>query len=60
MGLWVTYVDKTPETIARQRAIEKKERGEKTEEERNQKVLEEQLEKAKNAAEEQIVSVCVI
>ncbi|KAJ3284103.1 hypothetical protein HDU79_008500 [Rhizoclosmatium sp. JEL0117] len=49
-GLFIQWIDTRPETLARQQAIERKERMEKTEEERNAKLLEEQIEKAKEAS----------
>ena len=45
-GLFIKWVDRSPETLRRQEAILKKERAEKTEEERAAKLLSEQIEKA--------------
>ncbi|KAI9336527.1 domain of Kin17 curved DNA-binding protein-domain-containing protein [Obelidium mucronatum] len=49
-GPFITWIDKRPETMARQEAIARKERMEKSEEERNAKLLEEQIEKAKESS----------
>ncbi|KAJ3066086.1 hypothetical protein HDU98_010594, partial [Podochytrium sp. JEL0797] len=49
-GLFISWIDKSPETLARQESILRKERMEKSEEERNARLLEEQIEKAKEAS----------
>ncbi|KAJ3007155.1 UNVERIFIED_CONTAM: hypothetical protein HDU68_003670 [Siphonaria sp. JEL0065] len=49
-GPFITWIDKRPETMARQEAIARKERMEKSEEERNAKLLEEQIGKAKESS----------
>ncbi|KAJ3205171.1 DNA/RNA-binding protein kin17 [Entophlyctis luteolus] len=48
-GPFITWIDDRPETLARQEAIARKERMEKTEDERNAKLLQEQIERAKDA-----------
>ncbi|KAI8844292.1 domain of Kin17 curved DNA-binding protein-domain-containing protein [Chytriomyces cf. hyalinus JEL632] len=49
-GPFISWVDKSPETLARQEAVARKERMEKSEDERNAKLLEEQIGKAKDAS----------
>ncbi|KAJ1569184.1 DNA/RNA-binding protein kin17 [Cladochytrium tenue] len=49
-GVFVTWIDSSPESLARQEAILKKQRLEKSDEERNQKLLAEQIEKAQASA----------
>ncbi|RKO91199.1 domain of Kin17 curved DNA-binding protein-domain-containing protein, partial [Blyttiomyces helicus] len=49
-GWFMKWIDRSPEALAKQEAILKKERAEKTEEEREQKALAEQIEKATAAA----------
>ncbi|KAJ3291906.1 hypothetical protein HK104_005710 [Borealophlyctis nickersoniae] len=60
-GWFIKYIDRSPATLARQEAVAKKERMERTEEEREQKLLQEQIEKAKEVeaqkAEEQGITV---
>ncbi|WWC66050.1 uncharacterized protein I303_108672 [Kwoniella dejecticola CBS 10117] len=46
-GLWITWVDTRPETLARQAAAQKKERSTMDGEERERKMLAEQIERAK-------------
>ncbi|KAF2090944.1 hypothetical protein K490DRAFT_33989 [Saccharata proteae CBS 121410] len=49
-GLEVAWIDNSPEALRRQDAMRKKERAERGDEEREQKVIEAQIEKAKKAA----------
>jgi DNA/RNA-binding protein KIN17 len=49
-GIFIRWVDNSPETLMRQEAIARKERLDKSEEERNARLLEEQIEKAKASA----------
>ncbi|OCF73370.1 DNA/RNA-binding protein KIN17 [Kwoniella mangroviensis CBS 8886] len=46
-GLWITWVDTRPETLARQAAAQKKDRATMDGEERERKMLEEQISRAK-------------
>ncbi|WVW87097.1 hypothetical protein I302_109154 [Kwoniella bestiolae CBS 10118] len=46
-GLWITWVDNRPETLARQAAAQKKDRATMDGEERERKMLEEQISRAK-------------
>jgi DNA/RNA-binding protein KIN17 len=52
-GVFIKWIDKRPETLARQEAVQKKEKMEKTEEEREARLLAEQIEKAKSQAQTQ-------
>ncbi|TPX36509.1 hypothetical protein SmJEL517_g01353 [Synchytrium microbalum] len=55
-GWFIKWIDRSPENLARQEAIQKKERGEKSDAEREQKMLDEQIEKVAavtNASEAQ-------
>lgn len=51
-GLHVSWIDNSPEALRRQDAIRKKERQDKGDEEREQKLIREQIERAKMDAEE--------
>ena len=51
-GLQVSWIDNSPEALRRQDAIRKKERMDKGDEEREQKLIREQIERAKEDAEE--------
>ena len=51
-GLEVAWIDNSPEALRRQDAIRKKERQDKGDEEREQKLIREQIKKAKRDAEE--------
>ncbi|WWC92635.1 uncharacterized protein L201_007594 [Kwoniella dendrophila CBS 6074] len=46
-GLWITWIDNRPETLARQAALQKKDRSTMDGEERERKMLQEQIERAK-------------
>ncbi|TPX36390.1 hypothetical protein SeMB42_g07098 [Synchytrium endobioticum] len=48
-GWFIKWIDRSPETLARQEAIRAKERSERSDADREQKMLEEQIEKAKTA-----------
>ncbi|KAJ3089984.1 hypothetical protein HK102_004999 [Quaeritorhiza haematococci] len=50
-GWFIQWIDRSPQTLAKQEAIQRKERLEKTEEEIEQKLLEEQIRKARELAE---------
>ncbi|TPX69309.1 hypothetical protein SpCBS45565_g02566 [Spizellomyces sp. 'palustris'] len=52
-GWFIKWIDRSPESLAKQEAILKKERMERTDEERTQKALEEQIKKAQEQAAEQ-------
>ncbi|KAJ3036879.1 hypothetical protein HDV00_002222 [Rhizophlyctis rosea] len=49
-GWFIKWIDRSPETLRKQEAIKKQERLERSEEERAAKLLQEQIEKAKEAA----------
>ena len=51
-GLEVAWIDNSPESLRRQDAIRKKERQDRGDEEREQKLIKEQIERAKRDAEE--------
>lgn len=51
-GLFVSWIDNSPETMRRREAVQKKEREEKNDEQREQKMIQEQVERARKAAEE--------
>lgn len=51
-GLCVSWIDNSPEALRRQEAIRKKERQEKGDEEREQRIIQEQVEKARADAKE--------
>jgi len=51
-GLEVAWIDNSPEALRRQDAIRKKERQDKGDEEREQKLIQEQIERARRDAEE--------
>ena len=51
-GLEIAWIDNSPEALRRQDAIRKKERQDKGDEEREQKLIREQIEKARRIAEE--------
>ncbi|RAL06736.1 putative C2H2 finger domain protein (Kin17) [Aspergillus homomorphus CBS 101889] len=49
-GLFVAYIDRSPETMRRREALMKKERQDKGDEEREQQQIQEQIERARQAA----------
>ncbi|KAJ3048265.1 hypothetical protein HK097_010733 [Rhizophlyctis rosea] len=49
-GWFIKWIDRSPETLRKQEAIKKQERLERSEEERAEKLLKEQIEKAKEVA----------
>ncbi|CAO3642957.1 unnamed protein product [Cunninghamella blakesleeana] len=51
-GFWITWIDNSPKALARQAAIQKMDRQTKDDEEREQELLKEQIEKASKLAEE--------
>ncbi|KAJ9070937.1 hypothetical protein DSO57_1036834 [Entomophthora muscae] len=51
-GWYITWIDNSPEALARQSTIQKKEKQEVTDEERLRKLLEEQIKKSKEKGEE--------
>ncbi|KAI8393579.1 domain of Kin17 curved DNA-binding protein-domain-containing protein [Radiomyces spectabilis] len=51
-GWYITWIDNSPKALARQAAIQKMDRMQKDDEEREQQLLNEQIEKAKKSAEE--------
>jgi DNA/RNA-binding protein KIN17 len=51
-GLFIAWVDDSPEALRRRDAIKKKERQDKGDEEREQRLIQEQIERAKAAARE--------
>ncbi|KAI9103278.1 domain of Kin17 curved DNA-binding protein-domain-containing protein, partial [Phlyctochytrium arcticum] len=51
-GWFITWIDRSPETLAKQEAIQKKERMERSDEERARKALQEQMEKAQKQMQE--------
>ena len=51
-GLEVAWIDNSPEALRRQDAIRKKERQDKGDEEREQRLIQEQIERARKVAEE--------
>lgn len=51
-GLFVSWIDNSPETMRRREAIMKKERQDKGDEEREQRLIQEQVERAKRNARE--------
>ncbi|KAJ5618711.1 hypothetical protein N7528_006822 [Penicillium herquei] len=51
-GLFVAWIDNSPETMRKREAIQKKEREEKNDEQREQKLIKDQVERARKAAEE--------
>ncbi|KAH8548827.1 domain of Kin17 curved DNA-binding protein-domain-containing protein [Umbelopsis sp. PMI_123] len=52
-GWYITWIDNSPKALARQAAIQKKERQEVDDEERTQRLLREQIEKAQQDADRQ-------
>ncbi|GIK05287.1 hypothetical protein Aspvir_009391 [Aspergillus viridinutans] len=52
-GLFVSYIDRSPETMRRREAILKKERQDRGDEEREQQQIQEQIERARRNAENQ-------
>ncbi|GIC86247.1 putative C2H2 finger domain protein (Kin17) [Aspergillus udagawae] len=52
-GLFVSYIDRSPETMRRREAILKKERQDRGDEEREQQQIQEQIERARRNAEKQ-------
>lgn len=58
-GWYITWIDNSPEALARQATIQKKEKQEVTDEERLRKLLDEQIQKAKEKGEEkEAVGIC--
>jgi DNA/RNA-binding protein KIN17 len=56
-GLFISYIDRSPETLRRREAIMKKERQDRGDEEREQRLIQEQVERAqqrKDPAEEEV------
>ena len=53
-GLHISWIDNSPEALRRQDAIKKKERQDKGDEEREQKLIREQIERAESDAEEKV------
>ncbi|CAO3644866.1 unnamed protein product [Cunninghamella echinulata] len=51
-GFWITWIDNSPKALARQAAIQKMDRHTKDDEEREQELLKEQIERASKLAEE--------
>ncbi|KAJ6115245.1 hypothetical protein N7486_001023 [Penicillium sp. IBT 16267x] len=51
-GIFVSWIDNSPETMRKREAIQKKEREEKNDEQREQKMILEQVERARNAAKD--------
>lgn len=51
-GLFISWIDNSPETLRRREAIMKKERQDKGDEEREQRLIQEQIERAQAAAAE--------
>ncbi|KAJ5930927.1 hypothetical protein N7466_006420 [Penicillium verhagenii] len=51
-GIFVSWIDNSPETMRKREAIQKKEREEKNDEQREQKMILEQVERARNAFKE--------
>ncbi|KAG2223892.1 hypothetical protein INT45_009344 [Circinella minor] len=51
-GWYITWIDNSPKALARQAAIQKMDRAQRDEEEREQQLLNEQIERAKKEAEE--------
>ncbi|KAJ5999359.1 hypothetical protein N7451_007169 [Penicillium sp. IBT 35674x] len=51
-GIFVSWIDNSPETLRKREAIQKKEREEKNDEQREQKMIMEQVERARNAAKD--------
>ena len=51
-GIFVSWIDNSPETMRKREAIQKKEREEKNDEQREQKMIMEQVERARNAAKD--------
>eukprot|EP00124_Ichthyophonus_hoferi_P000936 Ihof_evm21s40 gene=Ihof_evmTU21s40 len=54
-GWFMTYIDRDPRTLARQEAVAKKERMQLTDEERTNKMIEEQIQRAKATEGEDVV-----
>ncbi|KAH7051002.1 domain of Kin17 curved DNA-binding protein-domain-containing protein [Macrophomina phaseolina] len=54
-GLCISWIDNSPEALRRQEAIRKKERQEKGDEEREQRIIQEQVEKARAEAKEDAI-----
>jgi DNA/RNA-binding protein KIN17 len=52
-GLFVSYIDRSPETMRRREAIMKKERQDRGDEEREQRQIQEQVERARQVAEKE-------
>lgn len=52
-GLFVSYIDRSPETMKRREAIMKKERQDRGDEEREQRQIQEQVERAQQNAEKE-------
>jgi DNA/RNA-binding protein KIN17 len=59
-GWFVQWVDRNPKTLAKQEAIAKKERMEKTDAEREKMLLEQQMERAKQTAKEEEKEVYLV
>lgn len=53
-GLFVSWIDNSPETMRKREAIMKKERQDKGDEEREQRLIQEQVERAQAKAKEQV------
>ncbi|EIW71446.1 DNA/RNA-binding protein KIN17 [Tremella mesenterica] len=53
-GLWIQWIDSTPQTLAKQAALQKRERAEMDGEERERAVLEEQIARARAALPEEV------
>ncbi|KAJ6023913.1 KIN17-like protein [Penicillium herquei] len=51
-GLFVSWIDNSPETMRKREAIQKKDREEKNDEQREQKLIKDQVERARKAAQE--------
>ncbi|KAJ5537765.1 hypothetical protein N7494_007244 [Penicillium frequentans] len=51
-GIFVSWIDNSPETLRKREAIQKKEREEKNDEQREQRMIMEQVERARNAAKD--------
>lgn len=51
-GLWITWVDNSPKALARTEAMQKKERQDMDDEQREQKLIREQVERARREAQD--------
>ncbi|KAJ5798388.1 uncharacterized protein N7503_007684 [Penicillium pulvis] len=51
-GIFVSWIDNSPETLRKREAIQKKEREEKNDEQREQRMIMEQVERARSAAKD--------